>query len=163
MTSENSSDSFNVDEEEDSIPNNHFRNSFSDDENSFLLSGKLNRDINIHEESPKKNIFSIDNILGIDNNTKNIKHNESEKYFIRPIPLIAASQENSAFKKREKLFGDHQGLQNLHTSNSVAPTPSSISNQNGGFLYANWIELQKSNMGNQGNFIFGYHGKFNYF
>lgn len=162
MTSNNSNDSFNVDEEEDSIHNN-FGTNYSDDENSFLLSEKVNHDENIQEENSKKNIFSIDNILGIDNNNrnnnnKNFKHNESEKFFIRPIPLIATSQEISAFKKRERCFSSHQSLAlNLHTAET--PTPSSISNQNGGFLYANWIELQKSNMGHHGNFLFGYHGR----
>ncbi|XP_063706122.1 homeobox protein MSX-2-like [Culicoides brevitarsis] len=39
------------------------------------------------------------------------------------------------------------------------PTPSSLAtNQNGGFLYANWMEMQKSSMGHQHFLSFGYHG-----
>lgn len=165
MTSENSNESFNVDEEEeDSNPNNHFGNSFSDDENSFVLPRKFNNnEESIQHENSKKNIFSIDNILGLDNSNKKIKRNENEKYFIRPIPLIATSQEMSAFKKRERFYNNnHQSLAiNLHSPNAETPTPSSVCNQNGGYLYANWIELQKSSMGHQGNFLFGYHGMLN--
>lgn len=163
MTPENSTDSFNVDEDEDSIPNNHFGSSFSDDENNFLLPQKFNRDEDgKQQESSKKNSFSIDNILGLDN--RRIKRNESEKYFIRPIPLLATSQEISAFnlnnKKRDKFYNGSQSLAiNLQSANNTEiPTPSSVSSQNGGYLYANWIELQKTNMGHQGNFLFGYHG-----
>lgn len=158
MTPENSNDSFRVDSDEDDNDNDLIiNNSFSDDENNFnILRDKNNDEI----RNSKKNLFSIDNILGLDKNK--LKHNnkESDKYFIRPIPLIPPTTQEisiSAFKKKERFYYNSSLALN---SLAETPSPSSVPNQNGGYLYANWIELQsKANIaGTQGNFLFGYHG-----
>uniref|UniRef100_A0A336KMZ2 CSON011266 protein n=1 Tax=Culicoides sonorensis TaxID=179676 RepID=A0A336KMZ2_CULSO len=170
MNSDNSKDSFNIDDEDESFPPNensqHFINELSDDDDD----DENNVNILSSSETKKKNPFSIDNILGLDKSAK--IRNESEKYFIRPIPIIPSTHEISAFKKREKFYNHYQNFtHNLNlpcnndgSSNKIeitSPSSQITSSQNGGFLYANWIELQsKSNMStnHQGNFLFGYHG-----
>lgn len=141
-----------------------------DDENEE--NSTFNQKYRKNNESAKRSSFSIDNILGLEKKTKtneidrkNVFFDENNKIFIRPIPLIAASNEiNPLSIEQSNQLHLELSRNKFHyhspvlVSHSGSPTSSSIYNQNAGFSYANWIEMQNKTNISHGNFIFGYQG-----